>query len=154
LAVLLLAVMLVTPAAACGNGVLAAPETCDDGNVISGDGCTSTCTIESGCTCNAAVGALSSCDCDDDNLFGNSNDTWWWLLALLLGGLCLLALLAAGAYFLMNSGNNGGGYGPFYRSGGSSPLSPGIVAPGAPPVPVREFTNGSLVNEDKASTMV
>jgi cysteine-rich repeat protein len=32
----------------CGNGVLdtADGETCDDGNLISGDGCSSFCTIE------------------------------------------------------------------------------------------------------------
>ena len=27
-------------------------ETCDDGNVVSGDGCSSTCLVESGYTCN------------------------------------------------------------------------------------------------------
>jgi len=30
----------------CGNGVLEAGEECDDGNTVSGDGCSSTCTIE------------------------------------------------------------------------------------------------------------
>jgi cysteine-rich repeat protein len=30
----------------CGDGVVAAPETCDDGNTVSGDGCSATCIIE------------------------------------------------------------------------------------------------------------
>ena len=34
--------------AACGNGVLDPGEACDDGNTASGDGCSATCTIESG----------------------------------------------------------------------------------------------------------
>lgn len=35
----------------CGNGVIESGETCDDSNVINGDGCSSTCAIESGFTC-------------------------------------------------------------------------------------------------------
>lgn len=30
----------------CGNGILEAPEQCDDGNIISGDGCSAKCEIE------------------------------------------------------------------------------------------------------------
>src|SRR3989344_4621396 len=30
----------------CGNGSINPPETCDDGNTVSGDGCSSTCSIE------------------------------------------------------------------------------------------------------------
>ena len=30
----------------CGNGILEAPEECDDGNIFDGDGCSSTCTLE------------------------------------------------------------------------------------------------------------
>jgi len=33
-------------ASQCGNGMVEAPETCDDGNTVSGDGCSSTCAIE------------------------------------------------------------------------------------------------------------
>ena len=33
---------------ACGNGVIDPGETCDDGNTVSGDGCSSTCQIEGG----------------------------------------------------------------------------------------------------------
>jgi len=40
----------------CGNGtVLLGAETCDDGNGTNGDGCSSTCAIEAGYTCNAAA---------------------------------------------------------------------------------------------------
>ena len=37
----------------CGDSLLAAGENCDDGNAISGDGCSSQCLAESGYTCNA-----------------------------------------------------------------------------------------------------
>lgn len=36
---------------ACGDGMLIAPEQCDDGNASDGDGCSSTCTVEAGFTC-------------------------------------------------------------------------------------------------------
>ncbi|QSQ13154.1 DUF4215 domain-containing protein [Myxococcus landrumensis] len=35
----------------CGNGMLDGSEQCDDANTTSGDGCTATCTIETGYTC-------------------------------------------------------------------------------------------------------
>jgi len=35
----------------CGNGIVEAGEQCDDGNTISGDGCSSTCTIEAFYNC-------------------------------------------------------------------------------------------------------
>lgn len=35
----------------CGDGYIILPETCDDGNKVSGDGCTSDCKIEDGWTC-------------------------------------------------------------------------------------------------------
>jgi len=35
-----------TVGAVCGNGVIETGEECDDGNTVSGDGCSSTCTIE------------------------------------------------------------------------------------------------------------
>jgi cysteine-rich repeat protein len=34
------------PLPVCGNGVIEPPETCDDGNVVPGDGCSHICTIE------------------------------------------------------------------------------------------------------------
>jgi cysteine-rich repeat protein len=30
----------------CGNGTIQSPEQCDDGNVLAGDGCSATCTVE------------------------------------------------------------------------------------------------------------
>ena len=36
----------VTVAAVCGNSIVETGETCDDGNVVSGDGCSSSCIIE------------------------------------------------------------------------------------------------------------
>jgi fibro-slime domain-containing protein len=39
------------PATKCGDGVLGGNETCDDGNTLSGDGCSSTCAVEPGWTC-------------------------------------------------------------------------------------------------------
>jgi cysteine-rich repeat protein len=42
----------------CGDGIKMPDEACDDGNVQNGDGCSSTCTIEPGYTCDAPAGAL------------------------------------------------------------------------------------------------
>ena len=36
---------------ACGDGIVDGSEQCDDGNTARGDGCSATCTIESGWTC-------------------------------------------------------------------------------------------------------
>ena len=38
----------------CGNGIIEAPETCDDGNGVSGDGCSNSCQIETGTGWNCA----------------------------------------------------------------------------------------------------
>jgi cysteine-rich repeat protein len=35
----------------CGNGVIESGEECDDDNLTVGDGCSATCTVESGFTC-------------------------------------------------------------------------------------------------------
>jgi cysteine-rich repeat protein len=63
----------------CGDGIISAPDTCDDGNRTDGDGCSSVCTVETGFQC---TGAPSSCNftgvcgnglleaseaCDDNN---------------------------------------------------------------------------------------
>ncbi len=63
--------------ALCGNGILDPGEDCDDGNSLDGDGCSATCSIESGWSCS---GQPSSCtpicgdglvlggeECDDGN---------------------------------------------------------------------------------------
>ncbi len=49
-----------TPLAACGNSVLESTEQCDDGGTINGDGCSSTCAVESNVSkaaCDAKFGA-------------------------------------------------------------------------------------------------
>lgn len=61
----------------CGDGVLSVREDCDDGNVANGDGCSATCGIEPGRSCQGAPstcastcgnGALNgSEECDDGN---------------------------------------------------------------------------------------
>eukprot|EP00727_Mastigamoeba_balamuthi_P014095 m51a1_g9308 hypothetical protein (1308) ;mRNA; r:87685-93403 len=59
----------------CGNKVVEPPETCDDGNTVSGDGCSSLCTIEDGfvctqTTCTPICGdgeVHGSESCDDNN---------------------------------------------------------------------------------------
>jgi cysteine-rich repeat protein len=54
---------------ACGNGAVEAGETCDDGNVSAGDGCSATCAPETGYAC---TGMPSSCDpvCGDGAIVG------------------------------------------------------------------------------------
>ena len=39
------------PVNSCGDGTVAGNEECDDGNTVSGDGCSSTCAVEAGYTC-------------------------------------------------------------------------------------------------------
>lgn len=63
----------------CGDGLVLGAETCDDDDLDSGDGCSSTCIIETGFYC--APSSPSSCssicgdgiiasdeDCDDTNI--------------------------------------------------------------------------------------
>ena len=51
-------------AVACGDGVLEAGEGCDDGNIIDGDPCNSSCLIRTGNPCNAdPAGLLDSASC-------------------------------------------------------------------------------------------
>jgi cysteine-rich repeat protein len=56
--------------ASCGDGVVGTGEACDDGNIVSGDGCSGTCTIETGYTCS---GMPSSCHttCGDGIVAGS-----------------------------------------------------------------------------------
>ena len=54
----------------CGDGVLDAGESCDDGNTLDGDGCSSTCELESVC----GNGILEGNEvCDDGNTIGGDN---------------------------------------------------------------------------------
>ena len=53
-----------SPPVVCGNGIIQSGETCDDGNLSNGDGCSSTCQVEPGfsCTGNPSVcTSTSSC---------------------------------------------------------------------------------------------
>lgn len=43
----------------CGDGVTETPEQCDDGNLVSGDGCSATCQIEGAC-CNGSTCTLTT----------------------------------------------------------------------------------------------
>jgi len=68
--------------AACGNGTVESGEMCDDRNATSGDGCSTTCTVEAGyrCTgmpsdCQPVCGdamVVGSEDCDGTNLDGET----------------------------------------------------------------------------------
>jgi hypothetical protein len=67
-------------ASVCGNGIKEGTEKCDDGDKSSGDGCSSSCTVESGYSCNTASPnvctktCVSNCDgkeCGSDGCTGS-----------------------------------------------------------------------------------
>lgn len=58
-----------TCGAVCGNGLIHGAETCDDGNVVANDGCSTACTIESGYAC-PTPGALCAPICGDGLVIG------------------------------------------------------------------------------------
>ena len=53
----------------CGDNIITAPETCDDGNTANGDGCSAVCQVDAGFSC---VGNPSTCSavCDDGIVAG------------------------------------------------------------------------------------
>jgi len=60
----------------CGDYIVVSPETCDDGNTANGEGCSSTCTIETGYNCPQGHDCFVKCgngiitspeECDDGN---------------------------------------------------------------------------------------
>ncbi len=54
--------------AVCGNDDIEASEACDDGNTLSGDGCSATCQIESGTTAVCGNGTVETGEtCEDGN---------------------------------------------------------------------------------------
>ena len=56
------------PAGSCGNGELDATESCDDGNLTTGDGCSNVCLLEDGEPCTDNVQCVSAiCDGVDSN---------------------------------------------------------------------------------------
>ncbi len=58
------------PAVACGNGVIDAGETCDDGNTLGGDGCSATCQLTAGWVCPKAGALCSAAACGDKLVAG------------------------------------------------------------------------------------
>jgi fibro-slime domain-containing protein len=54
----------------CGDGILQSPEQCDDGNTISGDGCSSTCMVETGYVCHVPAKPCVP-DCGDGIITGS-----------------------------------------------------------------------------------
>jgi cysteine-rich repeat protein len=69
----------------CGDGVVVLPDACDDANTTSNDGCSSTCSIESGYTCSGTPSVcVTTCgdgivagaeQCDDANTAGGDGCT-------------------------------------------------------------------------------
>jgi cysteine-rich repeat protein len=57
------------PEPMCGNGVIEAGESCDDGNDVTGDGCTPDCLLEAGCG-DSVIDAPEICD-DGNHLDGD-----------------------------------------------------------------------------------
>ena len=57
--------------ATCGNGTRAGAEACDDGNIVSGDGCSNSCTLESGYTFSMATPNVCSTTCGDGIVAGS-----------------------------------------------------------------------------------
>jgi cysteine-rich repeat protein len=57
------------PGPTCGDGIVQAPEQCDDSNLANGDGCSSTCTIEVplAVVCGNGVAQGPTEECDDGN---------------------------------------------------------------------------------------
>lgn len=47
----------------CGDSIVVGAETCDDGNIVSGDGCSSTCFIECGFYMSLCTSCSSTTDC-------------------------------------------------------------------------------------------
>ena len=55
----------------CGNGLREVGETCDDGNTGAGDGCSSSCEVEDGWTCDEASPNVCAPICGDLQAKGN-----------------------------------------------------------------------------------
>jgi cysteine-rich repeat protein len=60
----------------CGNSVLETGEACDDGNVASGDGCSTLCLVEDGFECIQPLPPPIE-DVVDDGGFESGSDTYW-----------------------------------------------------------------------------
>jgi cysteine-rich repeat protein len=66
----------------CGNGTLETPEQCDDGNAVSGDGCSAACELPNAGTITADInrgGSLPGTDRGVESAAGNLvADAQWW----------------------------------------------------------------------------
>ena len=56
--------------AVCGNGMLDGAERCDDGNAVSGDGCSSICKVEQGWDCTQSEPSICAAICGDGLVVG------------------------------------------------------------------------------------
>ncbi|MFP6665302.1 MAG: DUF4215 domain-containing protein, partial [Deltaproteobacteria bacterium] len=54
----------------CGDGMVVSGETCDDSNAVPGDGCSATCTVESGWICDASEPSICAEVCGDGLVAG------------------------------------------------------------------------------------
>lgn len=59
-----------SPGPVCGNGTREHPETCDDGNTTSNDGCDSSCAVEPGWNCPMNGRACQAAGCGDNIIAG------------------------------------------------------------------------------------
>lgn len=95
----------VTAGPVCGDGTIAAPETCDDSDTDPGDGCNASCQIEPGWTCtgtpstctpicgdNMTVGDEACDDGDPDNTDGCTTEC-------VVGAICDVATIPGGDRF-------------------------------------------------------
>ena len=66
------------PGQFCGNGVINAAETCDDGNTTNGDGCSDLCLVEDNYTCTLPTGPGDGTNVVQDGSFeeGTPNPVW------------------------------------------------------------------------------
>ena len=55
----------------CGDGVVAGTEACDDGDTMGGDGCSATCTVESGFMCTGTMPSVCDEVCGDAMVVGS-----------------------------------------------------------------------------------
>jgi cysteine-rich repeat protein len=67
------------PDPVCGDGVVEGSERCDDGNTLNGDGCSSSCQVESGWTCNAdsPTNCTTSLRDQGNTILDTSNNLEW-----------------------------------------------------------------------------
>jgi cysteine-rich repeat protein len=95
----------------CNDGLVEAPEQCDDQGNGAGDGCSATCTTEQGWSC---VGAPSNCDpiCNDGLVLGgeacddgNGSNTDGCTTLCELGVVCTVGTFADGDRFAVSPGD-------------------------------------------------